>query len=175
MENLHRGRILSDYKDFLHNLRSYRHMRKMSQEILAARLGLSRTTITNYENGITYPQVDTVYNIAEALRIEPWRLVESKQQRRARMTKKKSLGLYDVNEDELEYQLIDVQSLEGTLDNHVVRWVLRHSDKGITEIGFQGNEGFINCCFPDEDPGHVQVARWGHTGVTFKNRGVNTR
>lgn len=52
------------------NIRKQRIQQGMSQESLAEKLHVSRQTVSNYENGKSYPDIDMLVNIAEALNIE---------------------------------------------------------------------------------------------------------
>ncbi len=48
-------------------LRKARKDKGLSAESLASQLGVSRQTLENYENGITYPTVETLPRIARVL------------------------------------------------------------------------------------------------------------
>lgn len=52
------------------NIRKQRIQQGMSQESLAEKLHVSRQTVSNYETGKSYPDIDMLVNIAEALNIE---------------------------------------------------------------------------------------------------------
>ena len=47
------------------NLRGYRAKARMTQDEVAATVGVSRITLSNYENGTTVPQVDTAWALAD--------------------------------------------------------------------------------------------------------------
>lgn len=49
------------------NIRKQRVQQGMSQEALAEKLHVSRQTISNYETGKSYPDIDMLVNIAEVL------------------------------------------------------------------------------------------------------------
>ena len=60
------------------NVAYYRKLTGITQEALAERCGLSRTYISNIEasNMITTVSLDALFNIADALEIEPYKLLE---------------------------------------------------------------------------------------------------
>jgi len=62
-------------KQFGHKVRKYRMKRGFSQEELADRAGLHRTQIVLIESGKRCPRLDTIYKLALALDVEPWRLL----------------------------------------------------------------------------------------------------
>ena len=60
------------------NVAYYRKLTGITQEALAERCGLSRTYISNSEasNMITTVSLEALFNIADALDIEPYKLLE---------------------------------------------------------------------------------------------------
>ena len=52
------------------NIRKQRVQQGMSQEALAEKLHVSRQTISNYETGKSYPDIDMLVNITEVLQVE---------------------------------------------------------------------------------------------------------
>ena len=52
------------------NIRKQRVQQGMSQESLAEKLHVSRQTVSNYETGKSYPDIDMLVNIAEVLQVE---------------------------------------------------------------------------------------------------------
>ena len=52
------------------NIRKQRIQQGMSQESLAEKLHVSRQTVSNYETGKSYPDIDMLVNIAEVLQVE---------------------------------------------------------------------------------------------------------
>lgn len=52
---------------FLDELRSARRAQKLTQSQLAAKVGVSQTTIARLETGRVSPTLDTVFSVAEAL------------------------------------------------------------------------------------------------------------
>ena len=60
------------------NVAYYRKLTGITQEALAERCGLSRTYISNIEasNMITTVSLEALFNIADALDIEPYKLLE---------------------------------------------------------------------------------------------------
>lgn len=61
----------SEVKDLI---KFYRNEKKISQEELAEKLGVSRVTITRYENGTRVPSIDMLRKIAKALDVPPIRI-----------------------------------------------------------------------------------------------------
>lgn len=61
----------SEVKDLI---KLYRNEKKISQEELAEKLGVSRVTITRYENGTRVPSIDMLRKIAKALDVPPIRI-----------------------------------------------------------------------------------------------------
>lgn len=57
------------------NLRRLRLERGLSQEKLANMIGRGRVSITEWELGTKYPQVNWLYEIAEKLGVEPSELI----------------------------------------------------------------------------------------------------
>ncbi len=58
------------YRQFGRILAAARNKKKMSQEVLARELGLSRTSITNIEKGRQPVQLHTLYHISKLLAVE---------------------------------------------------------------------------------------------------------
>ncbi len=63
---------------FGENLKYYRNMRKVTQDQLAERLNISKITISYWENAVRYPRLNTVYDIARVLGIDPMLLLDDK-------------------------------------------------------------------------------------------------
>lgn len=60
---------------FAENLIFYRKKNSMLQKDLAAKLGVSTSAVSNWESGINYPRLDTVYKICDALEISVGQLL----------------------------------------------------------------------------------------------------
>lgn len=58
------------------NVGYYRRLRKFTQEQLAELAGVDRTTIAKVETAIAGASLDTIFEIADALEIEPYKLFE---------------------------------------------------------------------------------------------------
>ena len=54
---------------FPKNLRYFRNKRHIDQQVMADDLGISRSTLSSYENGVRNPNLDMVYKIAKYLKI----------------------------------------------------------------------------------------------------------
>jgi transcriptional regulator with XRE-family HTH domain len=59
------------YKRVGENIRKNRRKLNLSQDELARSIGLTRTSLTNIENGRQHPPLHTFYDIAQQLKIEP--------------------------------------------------------------------------------------------------------
>ena len=56
------------------NLAYYRKMQNFTQEMLAEAIGMERQTISKLENASIGSSLDTIFKIANALEIEPYKL-----------------------------------------------------------------------------------------------------
>ena len=61
-------------------IKNLRSAGRLKQEALASRVGLSRTSITNIEGGKQRILIDQLYAIADALSVEPCRLLPARSQ-----------------------------------------------------------------------------------------------
>ena len=57
------------------NIRIYRRANRMTIDTLAERINKSKATVGKYEQGAISMDVDTLYEIAEALKIAPTQLL----------------------------------------------------------------------------------------------------
>ena len=60
-----------DKEKFPETLKRYRLFRGYTQAKLAEKVGVKNTTISNYEKGVSLPDIDTVKKIARVLRVDP--------------------------------------------------------------------------------------------------------
>jgi transcriptional regulator with XRE-family HTH domain len=67
------------YRQFGRILAEARNKKKLSQEVLARELGLSRTSITNIEKGRQPVQLHTVYHISHLLSVDLKELLPAPQ------------------------------------------------------------------------------------------------
>lgn len=58
------------YRQLGESIRKYRKRRKLSQDALAKLVGLTRTSLTNIENGRQHPPLHTLCEIVEQLEVE---------------------------------------------------------------------------------------------------------
>jgi transcriptional regulator with XRE-family HTH domain len=58
------------YRQLGENIRTYRRRSKLSQDRLAKLIGLTRTSLTNTENGRQHPPLHTLCAIAENLKVD---------------------------------------------------------------------------------------------------------
>lgn len=56
------------------NVKLYRKKRKMTQDTLAERIGVSSKYISNIECGVSFPSSSIIFQISSELCIEPYRL-----------------------------------------------------------------------------------------------------
>lgn len=61
--------------DISMNIRALRKKRGLSQDALAARLNVTRQTISNWETGRSFPDLDTVVRLSEILETTPTQLL----------------------------------------------------------------------------------------------------
>ena len=66
---------------FSSNVRFYRMKLKLSQEALAEKANLHRTYISDIERGQRNVSLENIYNIAVALGIEPYMLLQKTDER----------------------------------------------------------------------------------------------
>lgn len=64
-----------DTRSMANRLKIIRRKKKLSQEALAERLGLSHSTIQRLENGIIELTESRVYELAKALDVKPWEIL----------------------------------------------------------------------------------------------------
>lgn len=60
-----------------YNLRAYRLKNKLTQVELGSMLHLSRSAISNYEQGKMEPSIDTIINISEIFKVSTDELLKS--------------------------------------------------------------------------------------------------
>lgn len=61
--------------DMLIYIKQIREKAGLSQEALAAKVGVTKNTIINWENGETYPPANKLYMLADALHCMPTDLI----------------------------------------------------------------------------------------------------
>lgn len=77
------------------NLKAIRKKKGISQEELAGRLNVTRQTVSNWERGAAYPDIDMLKMIAEQLEVEVTRIIYSDSER-GRVTSIASVGCLPV-------------------------------------------------------------------------------
>lgn len=65
------GQELKSMSDVSKNIRRFRNQKQMTQEELAAALHVTRQTVSNWEMSRSYPDLDMVVKLAEALGTDP--------------------------------------------------------------------------------------------------------
>ena len=82
--------------DFSSNLKRIRKRENLSQDLLAEKLGVTRQTISNWERGNSYPDLDMLVRISEILNSNPNELlyppVKNKKSYMDRLIKKTIWG-----------------------------------------------------------------------------------
>ncbi len=68
-----------EFFTFGERLGVYRRRKKLSKKELAEMVGVSVSTITNYENGKTFPDYETIENLARTLKVSINQLLEGFQ------------------------------------------------------------------------------------------------
>lgn len=63
------------------NIRRFRVQMNMTQEELAQKIITSRTTVSNYENGRTQPDIDMLVTISEVLETDPGTLITGSEKK----------------------------------------------------------------------------------------------
>lgn len=69
--------------DFSSNLRRLRKKAGLSQDALAEKLSVSRQTVSSWERGNSYPDLDMLVRISDALATDPNELLYPNQKRRS--------------------------------------------------------------------------------------------
>lgn len=67
------------YRSLGLNISFYRKLRGLSQEKLAEKVNISRTHMSRIETADCAVSLDVVFNIADALEIEPYKLFQNKE------------------------------------------------------------------------------------------------
>lgn len=67
------------YKSLGLNIAYYRKLRGMSQEQLAEQVNISRTHMSRIETANCAVSLDVVFDIADAVNVEPYKLFQSKE------------------------------------------------------------------------------------------------
>ncbi|MCI9214632.1 MAG: helix-turn-helix transcriptional regulator [Oscillospiraceae bacterium] len=67
------------YKNLGQNISFYRRRREISQETLAEIVNLHNVHMSRIETGTSAPSLDTVFAIADALGVEPYKLFQDKE------------------------------------------------------------------------------------------------
>ncbi|MCI8400427.1 MAG: helix-turn-helix transcriptional regulator [Oscillibacter sp.] len=75
MENRQRER----YRNLGLNIAYYRKLRGFSQEKLAEQVNISRTHMSRIETADCAVSLDVVFNLADALAVEPYKLFQNKE------------------------------------------------------------------------------------------------
>lgn len=80
-------------KDIGKNIKAIRIAKSMTQDVLAEKLYVTRQTISNYENGRSRPDIDTVIKLAQVLETETNAILYGLPQTKNRIEKLKSLWI----------------------------------------------------------------------------------
>ena len=69
----------SYYKNLGQNIAFYRKRREITQEALAEQADINNVHLSRIENGTSFASLDTVFAIANALGVEPYKLFQNKE------------------------------------------------------------------------------------------------
>lgn len=94
---------------FSNNLKKFRKIKKLTQEELAEKLNTTKTSIYNYEKGISFPSVETIYNICTVLSITPNDLLTATNDS---IFKSENLISYKNNETKYDIAKVLIQCLQ---------------------------------------------------------------
>ena len=94
------------YTELGERIKSARKNKKLSQETLSKRVGLSRSSITNIERGRQHIPFHTLFIIADALGVQPTSLIPEKQAQKHPVTNKLDKEMsekYSLEDDAKDY------------------------------------------------------------------------
>lgn len=91
------------------NILYWRKLKGLKQEDLAERIGISKTALSNIENGISKPDIERLEDIADALVIEVSQLLYNPQQ----------MVVY--NSDLQTKKIMSDSGISGTVDNALLQ------------------------------------------------------
>lgn len=74
------------------NIRKFRKKMEMSQNDLAQKLNVTRQTVSSWENGKTYPDLDMVVRLSEVLQTDPNHLLYPEREKKGQVFNGISLG-----------------------------------------------------------------------------------
>lgn len=74
------------------NIRKFRKKMEMSQNDLAQKLNVTRQTVSSWENGKTYPDLDMVVRLSEVLETDPNHLLYPEREKKGQVFNGISLG-----------------------------------------------------------------------------------
>jgi transcriptional regulator with XRE-family HTH domain len=74
------------------NIRKYRKRKGLSQNNLAEKLNVTRQTVSSWENGKTYPDLDMIVRLSEVLDTDPNHLLYPEQEKKKQVFGGISLG-----------------------------------------------------------------------------------
>lgn len=107
------------------NIRKYRTFRQMSQKQLGEQLNKSTNVISNWENGIHSPDLDTVADICRILKISPDELFGWSENREYKEFER-SMKKYQDELDQLERQ-------KASIDNQIKSINKKIADRKVIE------------------------------------------
>lgn len=127
--------------DFSNSLKSFRKKRKMNQSDIAKSLGIGRTTVTSWENGVNYPSVEILDKLASILEVSTDDLlgrnfITDQYKRNARDIKLLSefYNLNDIGKREAIKRVSELAEIpKYTRNNNADMPIAAHTDAEITD------------------------------------------
>jgi len=96
---------------FMHNIRYIRGLKQLTQEQLSDELGVRRTTIVNWEQGLSYPKMELLFQLKQYFGVTLDDLLMSNMEDQAQLAKEKSIDTEDESKSK------DQISVSDKLDN----------------------------------------------------------
>lgn len=116
-----------------------RHKQQMTQEELAAKVGVSKQTISNWETGLKTPRMGAIQKIAELFHVTKGYIIEGEEENSRHL-----VSIFEKLDSERQKSVIsfaekklEEQQLETKLDNEEL---LKEIDEFVEEYGFEAFE-----------------------------------
>jgi len=89
------------------NIRYIRGLKQLTQEELSEELGVRRTTIVNWEQGLSYPKMELLFQVKEYFEVSLDDLLLSNMEVEAQLAKEKSVDIDDKTKTEEQISVSD--------------------------------------------------------------------
>lgn len=89
------------------NIRYIRGLKQLTQEELSEELGVRRTTIVNWEQGLSYPKMELLFQVKEYFEVSLDDLLLSNMEVEAQLKKEKSVNIDDKTKVEEQISVSD--------------------------------------------------------------------